>query len=99
MQGRKNIEPRLFYQVSLEQLVPEDHLVRQLAAVLDWDWADANHGVITAVSATAASQDDTGVVPELLETHQPFSRAPTTNGSRLRQPPEQTVRIDAKKPL
>ena len=38
MQGRKDIEPRLFYQVSLEQLVPKDHLVRQLATVLDLSW-------------------------------------------------------------
>lgn len=38
MQGRKDIEPRLFYQVSLEQLVPKDHLLRRLATVLDLGW-------------------------------------------------------------
>lgn len=38
MQGRKDIEPRLFYQISLEQLVPEDHLVRRLDRVLDLGW-------------------------------------------------------------
>jgi transposase len=38
MQGSKCYQPRIFYQVSLEQLVPEDHLVRQLARVLDLGW-------------------------------------------------------------
>jgi transposase len=38
MQGRKDIEPRLFYQISLERLVPEDHLLRRLATVLDLSW-------------------------------------------------------------
>ncbi|MGA2092208.1 MAG: hypothetical protein ABSH16_02215 [Sedimentisphaerales bacterium] len=28
MQGSKSCQPRIFYQVSLEQLVPDDHLVR-----------------------------------------------------------------------
>lgn len=46
MQGRKEIEPRLFYHISLEQLVPQDHLVRRLAGVLDLRWvrvATAKH--------------------------------------------------------
>jgi transposase len=38
MQGSKCYQPRIFYQVSLEQLVPQDHLVRQLAKVLDLGW-------------------------------------------------------------
>jgi transposase len=38
MQGSKCYQPRIFYQVSLEQLVPEDHLVRRLAGVLDLGW-------------------------------------------------------------
>lgn len=38
MQGCKNLEPRLFYQISLDQLVPSEHPVRQLAAVLDFSW-------------------------------------------------------------
>ena len=29
MQGCKNLEPRLFYQISLDQLVPSEHPVRQ----------------------------------------------------------------------
>lgn len=32
--------------------------------------ADDSEGVITAVSATAASEDDTAVVPELIEQHE-----------------------------
>src|SRR4030042_847217 len=38
MQGCKQFEPRLFYQISLEDLVPKEHLVRRLADVLDFSW-------------------------------------------------------------
>jgi len=38
MQGSKHCEGKLFYQVSLESLVPPDHLVRRLAQVLDLNW-------------------------------------------------------------
>ena len=36
MLGRKTFEPKLFYQFSLEDRVPEDHLVRRVAAVVDF---------------------------------------------------------------
>ncbi|MHC4476610.1 MAG: hypothetical protein ACYTEL_13255 [Planctomycetota bacterium] len=35
MQGCKHFQPRLFYQVSLEQFVPKDHLMRRLDELLD----------------------------------------------------------------
>ena len=38
MQGRKEFKPRLFYTLSLEKLVPEDHELRRFAAVLRLDW-------------------------------------------------------------
>lgn len=38
MQGSKTLEGQLFYQISLEQFVPSDHLVRRLAEVLDLSW-------------------------------------------------------------
>ena len=38
MQGRKDFKPRLFYTLSLEKLVPEDHELRSFAAVLRLDW-------------------------------------------------------------
>ncbi len=38
MQGKKNFEPRLFYQISLADFVPQDHLLRKLEKVLDLDW-------------------------------------------------------------
>jgi transposase len=38
LQGHKALEGRLFYQVSLDQLVPNDHLVRRLQKVLDLSW-------------------------------------------------------------
>lgn len=51
MQGCKHFEPRLFYQVSLNQLVPSEHPVRGLAAVLDFSWVR---------SATARDYSNTG---------------------------------------
>lgn len=35
MQGKKINEPRLFYQVSLESLVPQDHVIRRIDQVLN----------------------------------------------------------------
>lgn len=60
MQGCKHVEPRLFYHISLEQLVPEDHLVRRLVSGLDLSWVR---------SATRASYSHTGqpsVDPEVV---------------------------------
>jgi transposase/DNA-binding CsgD family transcriptional regulator len=34
--GRKRFEPKLFYQVSLEERVPDDHLLRRVAAIVDF---------------------------------------------------------------
>jgi transposase len=34
--GRKTFEPKLFYQVSLEERVPEEHLLRRVAAAVDF---------------------------------------------------------------
>jgi transposase len=38
MQGKKVTEAKLFYEVSLDTLVPEDHIVRRLAEVLDLEY-------------------------------------------------------------
>jgi len=38
MQGNKTFQSRLFYQISLEQMVPDDHLVRHLSSVIDLSW-------------------------------------------------------------
>ncbi|MGB4771928.1 MAG: IS1182 family transposase [Chitinophagaceae bacterium] len=35
MQGKKSLSPQLFYQISLDQLVPEDNFYRQLGKALD----------------------------------------------------------------
>ena len=40
--GRLNHDQgRLFYSFCLEEAVPDDHLVRKVAAVLDLSWAHA----------------------------------------------------------
>ena len=36
MLGRKRFEPKLFYQFSREERVPEDHLLRRVATVVDF---------------------------------------------------------------
>jgi len=41
MQGSKSCESRLFYQITLESLVPTDHLVRRLAKVVELGWVRA----------------------------------------------------------
>lgn len=38
MQGKKNLQARLFYQVSLHDLVPQDNYYRQLSQELDLQW-------------------------------------------------------------
>lgn len=60
MQGCKQFEPRLFYEISLNELVPKEHLVRQLADVLDFPWFRA---------ATASLYSHTGrpsIDPEMV---------------------------------
>lgn len=38
MQGKKINEPRLFYKVSLESLVPQDHVIRRIDQVLNFEF-------------------------------------------------------------
>jgi transposase len=38
MLGRKTFEPKLFYHFSLEERVPEDHLLRRVAAIVDFSF-------------------------------------------------------------
>jgi transposase len=51
MQGSKSLEGRLFYQITLESLVPADHLVRRLAKAVELGWVRA---------ATAERYSNTG---------------------------------------
>jgi len=64
MQGCKHFEPRLFYDVSLEKLVPEDHLVRRLTAVLDLSWVRS--ATARLYSHTGRPSIDPVVVAKLL---------------------------------
>jgi transposase len=38
MQGQKRFSPKLFYSLSLEQLAPEDHLLRRFEALIALDF-------------------------------------------------------------
>ena len=48
MMGRLNHDQgQLFYSFCLEEAVPDDHLVRKVAAVLDLSWVHAELAPIT----------------------------------------------------
>ena len=38
MQGKKQLQPKMLYTVTLEQLVPADNFYRRLNKVLNLDW-------------------------------------------------------------
>ena len=38
MQGQKRFSPKLFYSLSLEQLAPEDHLLRRFEVLIALDF-------------------------------------------------------------
>ena len=39
MPGRHNFAPKLYYQLSLDGLVPKDHLLRRIASAIDFSLA------------------------------------------------------------
>ncbi len=38
MMGKHQFAPKLYYQLSLDRLVPEDHLLRQIYATIDFSF-------------------------------------------------------------
>ncbi len=36
MMGKHQFAPKLYYELSLDRLVPQDHLLRQIAAAIDF---------------------------------------------------------------
>lgn len=64
MQGLKQFEPRLFYQVGLDNFVPQEHLVRRLANVLDFSWVRSQ--TASLYSHTGRPSIDPVVVAKLL---------------------------------
>jgi transposase len=64
MQGCKQFEPRLFYQISLNDLVPNNHLVRRVAEVLDVSWIRS--ATVERYSDTGRPSIDPEVVGKLL---------------------------------
>ena len=38
MMGKRVFAPKLYYQLSLDQLVPENHLLRQIATAVDFSF-------------------------------------------------------------
>lgn len=39
MMGRRDFAPKLYYQLSLDRLVPADHLLRRIAEAMDFSLA------------------------------------------------------------
>ena len=64
MQGCKQFESRLFYQISLNDLLPQNHLVRRLAEALDFSWIRS--ATATLYSNTGRPSIDPEVVAKLL---------------------------------
>src|SRR4030042_1453818 len=64
MQGLKHFEPRLFYQFRLEDFVPQEHLVRRLANVLDFSWVRSQ--TASLYSHTGRPSIDPDVLAKLL---------------------------------
>ena len=64
LQGSKSLEGQLFYQISLEELVPSDHLVRHLAEVLDLSWI--RKATTEAYSHTGRPSIDPVVVAKMM---------------------------------
>jgi len=64
LQGSKSLESQLFYQISLEQLVPPDHLVRYLAEVLDISWI--RKATVAAYSHTGRTSIDPVVISKMM---------------------------------
>lgn len=64
MQGSKSLEGQLFYQISLDQLVPPDHLVRRLEDVLDLSWI--RKATAEAYSHTGRPSIDPVVVAKMM---------------------------------
>lgn len=64
MQGSKSLEGQLFYQISLDQLVPPEHLVRRLAEVLDLSWI--RKATARAYSHTGRPSIDPVVVAKMM---------------------------------
>jgi hypothetical protein len=52
MMGKKDFKPRIFYRLSLEKMVPQDHLVRALEEVMDLGFVRGSVGSITPIPAS-----------------------------------------------
>ena len=63
MMGRLNGDQRqLFYEFCLDEVVPDDHLVRQISSVLDLTWVHAELAPYYApVGRPLASQEFAGL--------------------------------------
>ena len=56
MMGRLNRDQgQLFYSFCLDEVVPDDHRVREIAAVLDLSWVHAELAPTTPISAARRS--------------------------------------------
>ena len=38
MMGKHQFAPKLYYELSLDRLIPQDHLLRQIAAAIDFSF-------------------------------------------------------------
>ena len=64
MMGRLNRDQeQLFYSFCLEEAVPDDHLVRAIAAVLDLSWVHGELAAHPGVSVADGYRESRGPLP------------------------------------
>ena len=63
MGRRKSEQGQLFYAFDLEAVVPDDHQVRRIAAVLDLSWVRAELAPISSKTSTESLIPFTGIGP------------------------------------
>ena len=80
MQGRKDLEQKLFYSFSLEAAVPEDDFYRKLEKSVDLSW------VRQRVSDRYSDVGRPSVDPEVIVKIEASDYRPKQPGERLRRP-------------
>ncbi len=57
MMGKRQFGVKLYYQLSLDQLVPEDHLLRRIAAAVDFSFVRALCGPVPPLTKLLQSRN------------------------------------------
>jgi len=56
MMGQRSFGSKLYYQLSLDQLVPDDHLLRHISAAVDFSFVSSVSSVLWASSGWSSGR-------------------------------------------